>query len=70
MFNTFISIVGIISNEKKVLKNYVSNVHKVLENNFSNYEVILINNQAHNTTLNIIKSFKEKVKKNWALDVK
>ena len=47
MFSSFISVVGLVSPDKLVIKNYLINVHKELKNNFSDFEIVLVNNRTH-----------------------
>lgn len=44
MYNTFISVVTLVSSDRKTIFDYLSNIHKVLRENFEYYEIILINN--------------------------
>jgi len=44
MYNTFISVVGIIPDSTYVLKSVLSKMHKVLKESFQDFEIILVNN--------------------------
>jgi glycosyltransferase involved in cell wall biosynthesis len=44
MYNTFISVVGIIPDSTYVLKSVLSKTHKVLKESFQDFEIILVNN--------------------------
>lgn len=44
MYNTFISVVTLVSSDRKTIFNYLTNIHKILSENFEYYEIILINN--------------------------
>jgi dolichol-phosphate mannosyltransferase len=45
MYSSFISVVGLMAPDEKLVNKYLVNVHKVLRENFSDYEIILVNNR-------------------------
>lgn len=44
MYNTFISVVGIITDNKSLLKSFLVNTHELLRENFQDFEIILVDN--------------------------
>jgi len=44
MYNTFISVVGIIADDKSLLKSFLEKTYQLLRENFQDFEVILVNN--------------------------
>ena len=41
MYNTFISVVGIIADDKSLLKSFLEKTYQLLRENFQDFEVIL-----------------------------
>ena len=44
MYNSFITIVGIITHDEFLLKSFISKTQNILKENFEDFEIILINN--------------------------
>ncbi len=44
MYNSFISVVGIVTDNKSLLKSFLSKTHELLRENFQDFEIILVDN--------------------------